>query len=139
MAVAKYTDVEVILKRPIVTPELEQVNWWLTGVELLIATRLGPVANLNQDAVKYVEAEAVAAKVRRTSGSPSDESSITVSVDDGSVTRRWDQAASVGLDDITPEWWELLAPKRESVAFSTRPGSTRDCPSAAVGTRWRSQ
>lgn len=137
MAVATYHDVGTILRREITdTTEQDQIEWWLNGIELLIATRLGPVDGLNQDAVKYVEAEAVAAKVRRTAGSPSDEASITVSVDDGSVTRRWDHSSTVGLEDITDEWWELLAPKRESVAFSTRPGYSPDCPTWPVRTRF---
>lgn len=122
MTVATYEDVATALGRTITDgDEAGQIDWWLTGIELLIANRLGPVANLDQAAVRYVEAEAAAAKVRRNGQT---ESSITVSVDDGNVTRRWDQPASA--DDITDEWWGLLAPKSESNAFSTRPGYTPD-------------
>lgn len=118
MAVATFEDVGVALGRTITdTAEADQIDWWLSGVELIITARLGSIFNLDQGIVKYVEVEAVAAKVRRNGQS---ESSITVAVDDGNVTRRWD--APVSSDDITDEWWSLLAPKTETAAFSTRPG-----------------
>lgn len=106
MAVATYTDVEVALGRPLPgEPEQEQVEWWLAGVERFIANRLGPVEDLNEDDVVYVEVEAVAEKVRRAG---TRESSITVAVDDGTVTRRYENE-SVTAGDITDEWWELLS------------------------------
>lgn len=105
MALATYEDVAVPLGRAITTPaEQEQVEWWLNGVERFIVNRLGPVAALNQDDVTYVEAEAVAEKVRRSGRA---ESSITVNVDDGGVTRRYENPVSDG--EITDEWWELLS------------------------------
>ena len=114
MAVATYEDVAVALGRPISTEaEQDQVEWWLNGVELFIAARLGDVADLNQDAVRYVEVEAVVAKINRAGRA---ESSITVSVDDGSVTRRYE---SVTAGDITDEWWGLLG--TDAGAFSIRP------------------
>lgn len=118
MAVAEASDVEQPLGRPLASDaETAQVNWWLDGMELLIVNKLGPVANLDQVAVRYVEAEAVAEKVRRHGRT---ETSITATVDDGSVTRRWE--APITADDITDEWWDLLTPRRDSGTFSTRPG-----------------
>lgn len=118
MAVATPNDVEIALGRPLTgDAETSQVSWWLDGTELLIANRLGPVDNLDPTAVRYVEAEAVAAKVRRGGNT---ETSITATVDDGAVTRRWE--APVSDADITDEWWNLLTPQRDSNAFSTRPG-----------------
>jgi hypothetical protein len=106
MAVATAADVAVPLGRPITAAaEVAQVEWWLTGVERLIISRLGDVHALDEEAVRYVEAEAVAAKARRSGQS---ETSITTTVDDGSVTRRWDGAGSVAAGDITEEWWDLL-------------------------------
>lgn len=117
MAVATYVDVEVALGRPISTvAERAQVEWWLTGVEMVIRARLGDIALLDQEIVKYVEVEAVAAKVRRHGTA---ESSITVSVDDGSVTRRYENP--VDAADITGAWWELLAPLSTSDAFTINP------------------
>lgn len=122
MTVATYEDVAVALGRPISDNSIErsQIEWWLEGIELFITTRLGPVTELNEAAVKYVEVEAVARKVQRGGRT---ETSLTVAVDDGSVTRRWDP---VMADDITDAWWELLSPIRESTAFSTRPGFASD-------------
>jgi hypothetical protein len=117
MAVATYEDVEVALGRPISTQaEQDQVEWWLDGVELFIVARLGPVADLDETIVKYVEVEAVVAKINR---SGRDESSITVAVDDGTVTRRYESA--VTASDITDEWWNLLDPDSNGATASIRP------------------
>lgn len=122
MAVATYEDVGVALGRAISDPTKQaQITWWLDGVELVIASHLGPVADLDQTVVKYVEVEAVVAKVNR---SGRDESSITVSVDDGSVTRRYENAVSAG--DITDEWWHLLDPDANTGTASIRPSFEPD-------------
>lgn len=121
MTVATVDDVAVPLGRPITSAtERAQVQWWLTGAELVIKGRLGDVAALDQDAVLYVEAEAVAAKARRSGRA---ESSITVAVDDGSVTRRYENEVTAG--DITDEWWNLLDAKPSAGAFTVSPFSTR--------------
>lgn len=122
MAVATYTDVGVALRRTISDPdEQAQITWWLNGVELFIVARLGPVADLDAAAVKYVEVEAVVAKIQRAGRS---ESSITVAVDDGSVTRRYENA--VTASDITDEWWTLLDPDANTASASIRPGFEPD-------------
>lgn len=118
MAVATYEDVAVALGRPISTEaEQNQVEWWLSGVELFITAKLGDVADLDEAAVKYVEVEAVVAKIRR--GALAGASSITVNVDDGGVTRRYENPVSA--DDITDEWWGLLDPDTGGGAFTVRP------------------
>lgn len=133
MAVATYEDVAVALGRPISTEaEQAQVEWWLNGVELFIVARLGVVADLDENAVRYVEVEAVAAKVRRASTDGA--SSITVNVDDGGVTRRYENPVSV--DDITDEWWSLLDPDVGGGAFSVRPYFEADTPSALDDLDW---
>lgn len=117
MAVATYSDVGVALGRTISdSAEQDQITWWLDGIELLIRSRLGDVADLDQDVLKYVEVEAVVGKVQRAGR---DESSLTVSVDDASVTRRYEN--SVGLGDITDEWWNLLNPNSNTGTASIRP------------------
>ena len=122
MAVATYADVAVALGRSISTgTEQDQVEWWLNGVELFITARLGDVTALDETTVKYVEVEAVAAKIQRAGRS---ESSVTVSVDDGSVTRRYENA--VTASDITDEWWNLLDPDTNSASASIRPGFEPD-------------
>lgn len=122
MAVATYAEVAVALGRPISdAAEQAQVEWWLDGVELFIVARLGDVTLLDQTVVKYVEVEAVVAKIQRAGRS---ESSITVAVDDGSVTRRYESA--VTASDITDEWWTLLDPNDNTAAASIRPGFEAD-------------
>lgn len=108
MAVASIDDVVVALGRPASSDAEEgQIDWWLDGVELVIATRLGDVAALNQDVLRRVEVEAVVAKLQRAGRQ---ESSVTVSVDDGSVTRRYENP--VTASDITDLWWTLLGTPR---------------------------
>ena len=115
MAVATFTDVGVALRRTISdNAEQAQITHWLTGAEMAIKSRLGDVSLLDQDILKYVEAEAVAEKVRRAGR---EESSITVSLDDGSVTRRYD---AMGADDIASDLWSLLSPAGTS-SFYTVP------------------
>ncbi|MCZ3386324.1 MAG: hypothetical protein LH630_05035 [Actinomycetia bacterium] len=130
MAVATYEDVGVALGRPISSnAEQEQINYWLGGVELLIMTRLGSLALLNQAVLRYVETEAVVAKVRRSGTA---ESSITVAVDDGSVTRRYENAVS--SSDISEEWWNLLDPDSSTGTASIRPGFEPDFAQWSVST-----
>jgi hypothetical protein len=124
MAVATWQDVAVALGRPtsdFTADQQAQITWWLGGLERFIINRLGPVADLNADDVKYVEAEAAAEKVRRTGTS---ESSITVTVDDGAVTRRYE--APVSASDITDEWWNLLDQDASAATGSIRPGFDAD-------------
>lgn len=113
MAVATYTDVGVALRRTISdTAEQAQIEHWLTGAEMAVRSRLGDPALLDQAVLKYVETEAVAEKVRRAGR---EESSITVSVDDGSVTRRYD---GMSVDDISTDLWSMLSPARSSSAYT---------------------
>lgn len=116
MSVAAWQEVAVALGRPssdFTDDQQEQIEWWLDGVELIISRRLGDVSALDQAVLKLVEVEVVADKVRRAG---TEESSITVSIDDGSVTRRYDNA--VVDDDITDRWWDLLTGRRKPKATS---------------------
>lgn len=120
MALATWQDVATALGRTpdSLTPEKQnQITYWLNGIELLIRNRLGPLGNLDQDTLKYVETEAVAEKVRATGEDGAE--SVTVAVDDGSVTRRWRRG--VTASDITDEWWDLLAPDTTSGAWTINP------------------
>lgn len=126
MAVATYADVGVALRRTISdSAEQAQIGWWLDGVELVIRSRLGDPTLLDQDVLKYVEVETVADKVRRAGR---DESSITVSVDDGSVTRRYDNA--VTASDIASGMWALLSPANGGSAYTIGVVSPVDVPPA---------
>lgn len=116
-AIANYTDVESSLGRSLTEAEKTRVEWWLTGAELQIKARLGDVTVLDQAAVKYVEAEAVAARLSNPDGYQSE------TIDDytyrfGSETR------GVVIRD---EWWALLAPQRGSF-YSVAVSSPLDTP-----------
>lgn len=124
MAVATWQDVAVALGRPtsdFTADQQAQITYWLNGVELLIKARLGDVATLDQDVLTFVETESVAARSRSLSDGGA--SSVTVSVDDGSITRRFE---SVSPDDITESRWDMLDPTRGASGFSTRPAFEPD-------------
>lgn len=104
MAVASITDVESAIGRPLSDAEKTRAEWWLTGAEIQIKSRLGSLEALDQDALKYVEAEAVAARLSNPDGYQSE------TVDD--YTYRYG-AETRGIV-IRDEWWALLAPKRGS-------------------------
>lgn len=126
MAVATWQDVAVALGRPtsdFTVDQQGQITYWLNGIELLIKSRLGAVANLDQDVLKYVETEAAAQKVRR--GAEGGASSVSVSIDDGTVTRRYEGGA-VSDGDVSDAWWDMLDPTRGASGWSTRPGFEPD-------------
>lgn len=127
MTAATWGDVATALARPasdFTAEQQAQITYWLGGIELIISARFGGLSTLDPAMLKYVETEAVAAKVP-PAGATDGATSVTVGVDDSNVTRRWEKR-TVSASDITDEWWELLSPARESKAFSTRPGFARD-------------
>lgn len=117
MTVATVSDVSIALGRPISDDvEVAQVGYWLDAVELLIGARLGDVALLDQAALRYVEVEAVVARMLNPNGYQSE------TIDDytyryGSESRRI---------AILDEWWALLDPDAGGGAFSVRPGFEAD-------------
>lgn len=123
MAVAQPADVETALGRPLTSGEQTQAAWWLTGTELLIAKRLGLVAELDEGALIYVEAEVVAAKVR--SAARDGKTSRSVSVDDATITDRYEPVTS---SDIADAWWDLLSPSPVASAYTIAMTSPVDVP-----------
>lgn len=113
MTAATFLDVAVALGRPISegTPEADQVNYWLGAAELQIAARLGDVTLLDQPALKYVETEAVVARMRNPEGFQSE------TVDDYTY-RLPDETRRVTIID---DWWNLLDPDSGAGVFSARP------------------
>jgi hypothetical protein len=113
MAVATFEDVAVAIGRPITSgEEIDQVEHWLTGAELQIVARLGDVAELDQVAVVYVEAEAVAAKLANPNGYQYE------AIDD----YRYGLPTESRRVTITDEWWDLLTPADGSgSAFTITP------------------
>lgn len=112
MAVVTYEDVAVTLGRPITdSDEQDQVTRWIADAELLIRLRLGDVSLLDQDALAFVEREAVAARLRNPDGVSSE------AVDDYKYT----MPANSRQVTILDEWWNLLSPETGAGAFSARP------------------
>lgn len=101
---ATYQDVEVSLGRSLSESEQIRAAWWLTGVEAQIRARLGDVSELDAETVRYVEAEAVAARMSNPEGYSSE------TIDDYTY-RHGSETRTV---KITDEWWAMLAPTRGS-------------------------
>jgi hypothetical protein len=117
VAVASVQDVADSLGRPITTTaEVVQVGKWLDDAEMQIRLRLGVVAALDQQALAFVEREAVILKIRNPEGKKSE------SIDDYQYSR-YDSAAR-GQVWILDEWWDLLTPNSLGGAFTITPYST---------------
>lgn len=100
----------------------KQWNLWISDARLIVRGRLGDLDALDQADLDFVVREAVAEKARRGDGTTSE----TVSVDDGSVTKRWENGTSSQIN-ILAEWWDLLTPDVEdnAGAFTIRPYAER--------------
>lgn len=117
MAIITYEQIAVSLGRPI-SGELEQaqVTQWIADAETLIRLRLGDLAELDQDALKYVLREAVISKIRNPDGVQSEQ------IDD--YTYRRFESGGAGQVFITAEWWDLLTPDQaRDGAFTITPHS----------------
>jgi hypothetical protein len=83
----------------------DQWQMWIGDAEMLIdvrKTELGVTTDLDSNALDYVIREAVTAHVRR----PDDATQVTVSVDDGSMSKTY--RSGRGRVEILDEWWALL-------------------------------
>jgi hypothetical protein len=99
--------IAVELGRP--TPDagsVTEAQWqmWIDDALFLIEARLGDPALLDQTALDYVVRMAVAEHVRK----PDDATQVTVSIDDGSTSKRYESGR--GRVFILDEWWNLLDP-----------------------------
>ena len=119
-----YSDVAVALGRPITdTNEQAQIDWWISSAELQIKARLGDLALLDQDALKFVVVEAVAAKAQNPEGAMSE------TVDDYTYRLPAESRRVTILD----EWWRLLDPTVTTGAYSVRPGFEPDAVDPLAG------
>ena len=137
MSYAIPADVETELGRPASsTAEADQWQAWLDRVERAIVrrfTRAGLVladqVTANDPMQQDVIDVEVAAVIRKISN-PLGLTSVTRTLDDGSITTRRDGVdESDGLTISAAEWEDLL-PNSDSGAFSVRPGFTPDDPPA---------
>ena len=91
-----------------------QWKMWIADAEMLIEARrielgVDPLSNAKLD---YVVREAVVAHIKK----PDDATQVTVSVDDGSMSKSYQ--SSKGRVTIADEWWALLGLTDPSGAFS---------------------
>lgn len=104
--------------------QAEQWQMWIDDALMLIQTRVDDLgveeSTIDQARLDYVIREAVVAQARR----PDDATQVSVSVDDGSVSRTY--RSSRGRVDILDEWWRLLGLAGTSGgAFSIIPTGSR--------------
>lgn len=133
MSYADPSDVVVELGRPAASAaETEQWQAWLDRVErsvergfrragLVLADQIA-LGDPTVDDVVDVEVARVVDRINN----PTKVTSITRSVDDGSITTRNDHAGDVDPLDLTAGDWQALLPNDDRAAFSTRPGFEAD-------------
>lgn len=117
------------------TPEAVQWQQWLERVERAITARFAAcgLSLAQQVALGQPDAETVAdvevAAVARKVLNPEGLTSTTISIDDGSITRRRDGFKNLGEDPLTltPAEWAVLLPASAVGAFSIRPHFEPDC------------
>lgn len=103
-----------------------QATRWIADAYLLIETRFGPgITTAKPDLVDYVVRESVVRRFRRL---PLDGyTSVTTTVDDGSITRRRDTPDDDSEGWLIDGWEDLLAPRSANAgAFSVRPSFVPD-------------
>lgn len=100
--------------------ETAQWELWIDDARLLIAARLGDLAELDQPKLDYVVREAVIAHINH----PDDATQVSVSIDDASTSRTY--RSGNGRVTIRDEWWDLLAPEEQGSAFVLDMAGTGD-------------
>lgn len=135
MSYATTTQVATELGRlPESITDAEEAQWqqWLDDVELAIVARFQRTGlNLSEQVAFGDPSVALVARVERAAvvrkiQNPAGDTSTTITVDDGSVTRRKEGAGTfIGLD-LTDAEWDSLLPDVVREAFSTRPGFAPD-------------
>ena len=110
-----WTDVQTTLGRPLTDAQKEQADAWIEQARTIIRGRLGDLDLLDQPTLDMVVTEAVADRTKR----PDSATQVTVQVDDGQVSKRYESSA--GQIHILDEWWALLSPKTSGGAFTIHP------------------
>lgn len=123
MATVAVSDIATLLGRTITDPtEQDQIVAWIRQAEALIKVRLGPLENLDADAVKTVVEFAVVRHARNPDA-------ITYSTIDDYSERRDSDAARPSIF-ITAEEWALLEPAtaddRDAFTINTIPAAAQN-------------
>lgn len=126
------TDIDTGLDRPLTSAETARLTKWITDAETLIGLRVPADVELDPATLTMIVRAAV--EYRWEQSRSGGASAVTVAVDDGSVTRRYESGNPKGAAWwFLPEWWEWLNPSGETGAFSTRPGFEADFASWPAG------
>jgi hypothetical protein len=108
--------VQVSMGRTLTTAESAQATLWISDALVLIGARATrehtDISSVDQGVLDMVVREAVAARIKK----PDDATQVSVSVDDGQMSRTYKSAT--GQIEIRDEWWELLFPSGAGEAFS---------------------
>jgi hypothetical protein len=122
------TTADIATDLGVVTPEggsitANQWEMWIDDAEMLIEERrvkVGVPSPIDEAKIDYAVRKAVVAHVKK----PDDATQITVAVDDGSTSRRYESGKGmITLDD----WWDYLGLLgTDSAAFTIRPAGHVD-------------
>lgn len=127
MAVSAVTfdDVAQTLGRALSTSEQAQATLWIDDAEMLIGSRLGDLADLDATQLAYVVRESVADRLR--TGVAGGAESISVAIDDGTVTRRYPgERGTADGDWLIDGWVALLSKRQQGGPFSVMPWFAQD-------------
>ena len=113
-------DIATHLGRPLNSTEEAQVSLWIGWLEADIALRLPPPTLVDDLVAQRVIVQSIAAYM----DNPSAASEVQVSVDDGSVTKRYTK--SLGRVQILPELWADLGWSGDTGAFTVTPYAAPD-------------
>lgn len=113
------TPANIAVAMGVAAPEQDSIQWqqwslWIDDAEMLIEARRDRLNATEPDLAKvdYVVREAVVAHIRK----PDDATQVTVSVDDGQMSRSYRSGA--GRVTIRDEWWTLLGLTEQGGAFA---------------------
>lgn len=116
MAVSDF-EVQTSLGRPLTPAEVEQARLWIGDARTIISH--GPeghstidLSTLDEETLDMVVREAVANRLKR----PDSATQVSVSVDDGQVSRTYE--SSTGQLEILPWMWNMLLPAESGAAFT---------------------
>ena len=125
MSTVTYFDIEGTLGRPLSITEQAQAVLWITDAEMLVSAALGALDALDADRLAYVVRESVADRFR--AGISGGAESVSVSVDDSTVTRRYasDRGSADG-DWLIDGWLSLLSKRQKGGPFSIMPWFEQD-------------
>lgn len=120
-----WQNVQTATGRTLTSTEQAQATMWIQDARTIISNRAvreqTTLDQLDQPTLDLVVREAVTARIKRPDGAKQ----VSISVDDGQVSRTYETAT--GQIEITDTWWDLLFPDAEPEAWSAQPSCTPDC------------